>query len=75
MPEIDSAALTPIMAAMSASTSGFSDTVWITTCTSFRKPSGNSGRIGRSIRRLVSVSCSLGLASRLKKLPGILPAA
>ena len=42
---------------------------------SLKKSSGNSGRIGRSIRRLVRVSCSLGLASRLKKLPGILPAA
>jgi hypothetical protein len=57
---IASAALVAIMAAMSASTSGFSETVWMTTCTSLKKPSGNSGRIGRSIRRLVSVSSSLG---------------
>ena len=69
------AALVAIRAAMSASTSGFNEIVWTTTCTSLKKPSGNSGRIGRSIRRLVRVSCSLGLASRLKKLPGILPAA
>ena len=76
-PEVDAdiAAMIGVSAAMSASTSGFSDSVWMTTCTSLKKPSGNSGRIGRSIRRLVRVSCSLGLASRLKKLPGILPAA
>ena len=35
----------------------------------------NSGRIGRSMRREVSVSFSLGRPSRLKKPPGILPAA
>jgi hypothetical protein len=45
--------------------------IWV----SFRKPSGNSGRIGRSISRDVSVSFSAGRPSRLKKPPGILPAA
>ena len=45
------------------------------TWTSFLKPFGNSGRIGRSIRRDVSVSFSVGRPSRLKKPPGILPAA
>jgi hypothetical protein len=75
MPLIASAALVPISAAMSACTSGFRLSTWMTTCTSLKKPSGNSGRIGRSIRRLVSVSSSLGRPSRLKKLPGILPAA
>ena len=40
-------------------TSGFSDSVCTTTCTSLKKPSGNSGRMGRSISRLVSVSSSL----------------
>ena len=39
------------------------------------KPSGNSGRIGRSIRREVSVSFSVGRPSRLKKPPGMRPAA
>ena len=34
--------------------------------TSRWKPSGNIGRIGRSIRREVSTSSSVGLASRLK---------
>ena len=45
------------------------------TCVSFRNPSTNSGRIGRSISREVRVSFSEGRASRLKKPPGILPAA
>ena len=45
------------------------------TCTSFLKPSTKSGRIGRSISREVSTSFSDGRASRLKKPPGILPAA
>ena len=36
---------------------------------------GNRGRIGRSINRQINVSNSPGRASRLKKLPGILPAA
>ena len=39
-------------------------------CVSFRKPSGNSGRIGRSIRRLVRISFSEGRPSRLMKPPG-----
>ena len=45
------------------------------TCTSLRKPATKSGRIGRSISREVSTSFSDGRASRLKKPPGILPAA
>ena len=36
------------------------------TCVSQRQPSANSGRIGRSIRREVSVSFSVGPRSRLK---------
>ena len=36
---------------------------------------GNSGRNGRSIRRLVSVSFSVGRPSRLMKPPGMRPAA
>src|SRR5208337_4969564 len=46
-----------------------------TTCTSLVKPSGNSGRIGRSMSREVSVSFSVGRPSRLKKPPGMRPAA
>ena len=75
MPEMVSAADTASIAGMSESTSGFSDSTCATTCTSLKKPSGNSGRIGRSIRREVSVSFSEGRPSRLKKPPGILPAA
>ena len=44
------------------------------TWTSLQKSSGNSGRIGRSIRREVSVSFSVGRPSRLKKPPGMRPA-
>ena len=36
------------------------------TCVSLRHPSANSGRIGRSIRREISVSRSVGRPSRLK---------
>ena len=46
---------------------------WI--CTSSLKPAGNSGRIGRSIKREVSVSLVVGRPSRLRKPPGNLPAA
>src|SRR5262245_54667991 len=45
------------------------------TCTSFRNPSGNRGRIGRSMRRDVSVSFLTGAPSRLKYPPGIRPPA
>ena len=57
---------------------------WIIICTKQQKSTKtnsiiksftNSGRMGRSIRRDVRVSFSLGLASRLKNPPGILPAA
>ena len=45
------------------------------TCTSFLKPFGQSGRIGRSIMRAVRIALSVGRPSRLKKPPGIFPAA
>jgi hypothetical protein len=74
-PEIVSAAEAAIIATMSGSlTRSWLSTVHITS-TSFLKPGTNSGRIGRSIRRAVSVSFSVGRASRLKKPPGTLPAA
>ncbi len=44
-------------------------------CTSLRYPFGNSGRIGRSIIRAVRIARSVGRPSRLKKPPGIFPAA
>ena len=45
------------------------------TCTSLRKPAGNDGRSGRSVRRQVRIACSPGRPSRRKNEPGILPAA
>src|SRR5437588_10291585 len=46
-----------------------------TSCVSYRQPFGNRGRIGRSIRRAVSVAFSPARPSRLKNEPGIFPAA
>ena len=45
------------------------------TCTSLRKPFGHSGRIGRSIIACGQVARSVARPSRLKKPPGIFPAA
>jgi len=42
--------------------------------TSLMNPLGNSGRIGRSIKRIVRISLVVGRDSRLKKPPGNLPA-
>ena len=57
-------------AAISPSTSGSVSMSWLSTvtitCVSQRNPSGNSGRIGRSIRREVSVSRSDMRPSRLR---------
>ena len=44
-------------------------------CISLRKPSGNSGRIGRSISREVRISFLTGAPSRLKYPPGMRPPA
>src|SRR3954467_7798360 len=46
-----------------------------TSCVSKCQPFGKSGRIGRAIRRAVSVPFSPARPSRLKNEPGILPAA
>ena len=75
MPEIVSAAEAPTSATMSGSFSRSWLSTVQTTCVSLRNPGANSGRIGRSIRREVSISFSDGRPSRLKKPPGILPAA
>ena len=75
MPDRVSAAEQPIMATIAGSFSRSWLSTVATTCTSLRKPSGNSGRSGRSIRREFSTSASDGRPSRLKKPPGILPAA
>ena len=45
------------------------------TWTSFLNPFGHNGRIGRSTMRAVRIARSVGLPSRLKKPPGIFPAA
>ena len=74
-PEIAKAAEVPISATISGSVSFSTDITVITTWTSFRNPLGNNGRIGLSIKRLVSVSFSVGLPSRRKNPPGIFPAA
>ena len=60
---------------ISGAISGLAETTVIITCTSLVNASGNNGRIGRSIKRHVNVSSSEGRPSRLKKPPGILPAA
>jgi len=75
MPEMVSAAEAPTRATMSGSFSRSCDSTVQMTCVSLRKPSAKSGRIERSTMREASVSFSLGRPSRLKKPPGILPAA
>ena len=70
-----SAQLAPVMARVSESFSRSAERSRPMTCVSFVYPSGNSGRSGRSIMREVRISFSLGRPSRLKKPPGILPAA
>ena len=61
------------MAMTSGSMSRSADITVAMTCTAFMKPFGKSGRMGRSMRREVSVSLSLGRPSRRRKPPGILP--
>ena len=73
MLESASAADAPVIASTSLSFSVSAEITSAMICVSWRQPAGNSGRIGRSIRRLVSTSFSLGLPSRLKKPPGIRP--
>ena len=71
--EIASAAEAPLIARTSCGTTMSAERTVQMTCTSFRKPFGQSGRIGRSIMRAVSVARSVARPSRLKKPPGILP--
>ena len=74
-PLIVRAADVATIARMSGSFSRSCDSTVTTTWVSFLKPLTNKGRIGRSIRRETRVSFSDGRPSRLKKPPGILPAA
>src|SRR5204863_109809 len=73
--EIISAAEAPLMHRMSCGVTMSAERVVQITCTSFLNPFGQSGRIGRSIIRAVRIAFSVGRPSRLKKPPGILPAA
>jgi len=71
---IINAAEAPTAARVSASTSGSLEKIVAIICVSKCQFLGNIGRIGRSIRRALSISCSLGRLSRLRKPPGNLPA-
>ena len=71
--EMESAMLVPTMPAISGAQSWSTLITVQTTETSFRMSFGKSGRIGRSITRLVRIALSVGRPSRFKKEPGILP--
>ena len=70
-----SAAEAPLIASTSCAATKSAESTVPMICTSLRKPFGQSGRIGRSTMRAFSVARSEALPSRLKKPPGILPAA
>ena len=65
----------PTMPHTSGGISGSTESAVQTTVTSLNSPLGNSGRMGRSIRRDVRMALSLPRPSLLLKLPGILPTA
>src|SRR4029077_18710808 len=73
--EMVSAADAPLIARVSWLCSPSIESTVPMICTSLRKPFGQSGRIGRSTMRAFRVAFSDALPSRLKKPPGILPAA
>jgi len=75
MPERASAAEAPFIAKMSGSFCASAEIARQMTWTSLRKPSGNRGRMGRSISRDVRVSFFEGAPSLLKYPPGIRPPA
>ena len=75
MPEIVRAAEAPVIVRISGSFSWSAERVVPTIWMSFRMPLGKSGLRGLSVRRAVMIAWLLGLPSRRKKLPGILPAA
>ena len=65
-----------IIATQSGLNDGSIESTVQTTCTSWRYPLGNSGRIGRSIKRPTNTASSAGFPSLLiKREPEILPAA
>ena len=65
----------PNIAAISGVQSWSTDKTVLVIWISLRTPSGNIGRKGRSIKRLVKVAASDGRPSRLMKPPGTLPTA
>ena len=75
MLESASAAEAPVIASTSLSWSVSAEMTNAMICVSCRQPAGKSGRIGRSMNRLVRTSFSVALPSRLKKPPGIRPEA
>src|SRR2546430_1918820 len=74
MPERVSAVEAPFIARMSGSFCASAEIARQMTWTSLRKPSGKSGRMGRSISRHVRVSFWRGSASPRKIPPGAPPA-
>ncbi len=68
-------ALAPVSERMSAWFCLSLDKTVAMICVSLWKPSGKSGRSGRSMMRQVRISSSRCRASRLKKPPGMRPAA
>ena len=75
MPLICSAHEAPVTARVAGSCSWSLLSTVATIWTSLRKSLGKSGRIGRSIIRLVIVAASLGLPSRRGNDPGMRPTA
>ena len=73
--DVLSATEAPISVSTSASFSWSALSTWAWTWVSLKKPSGKSGRSVRSVSRAERISFSWGAPSRLKKPPGILPAA
>src|SRR5438132_118171 len=65
----------PLMLRIVGSFSWSTDRTVETTCMSRRKPSGKSGRSGRSVSLEARMAVSLGRPSRRMNAPGILPAA
>ena len=75
MSDIVRAAEAPMPARTSAIFCPSLDIAVIITCVSYLNDFGKRGLIGLSVNRLVNISFSEGLASRLKNPPGILPPA
>jgi hypothetical protein len=70
-----SAVEAPTKAGMSGGISESAESTVATTCVSSANPSANSGRMERSMKRDTRTSRSERRPSRLKKPPGIFPAA